>query len=123
VIHGDDVCTVPDPALRHRASKTVRGRDLCRDRIVGGDDILRPVNVNRTRDMACEILLERALIARLLDAGTQGSGDDVAPAVGHAEIRFAQMGLQPTGRHERVVRCIHGGAILADFGHRAYKRI
>ena len=108
VVDGDDVGLVADPALGHRLGESLRRGDLGGDRIVGVDDVAGPVDVDRARDVAGEVFLRRPAVVGVLDARLQRAGDDVAPHVDHADVGVVEVGFQPVGRDEQVVRFGHG---------------
>ncbi len=80
MIDGDHMRLVADAPLGHRLGEPSRRRDLHGDRIVGVDDVGRPVDVDRAGDVAGQVFIARTTIVGLLDAGRDLAGRPPIPA-------------------------------------------
>jgi hypothetical protein len=103
VVHSDDFGGIANPADGHRLGESSRRRNLRRHGIVQIHNVLGPVDVDCTRNVAGKVFVGSAAIRGFFDARRNGLRGHVTSHVDHADVRIVQVLRQPVRAHKRVV--------------------
>ncbi len=118
MVNGDDVGLIADPALGHRLREPLRRCDLSRDRVIEIDDVPSPVDIDRGRDVSMKVFIRRSTIVGVFNTRFDRPGHHITAHVDHAQVGLIQVGVQPLGRDEEIVRLGHAsvpGGFIGGF--------